>query len=127
MDLIKQQEGKEPRPIGDDMLSATNLYEWKLRQEPALAFTQYLDAHVPASGDDYYFADKVMEDLLNDAMWGIVSQGAQRLFDILENNGFVPGAEQIQDVLDLWVDLNNGLPIWPNNGWAPIELASAEF
>ena len=126
-DLIKQQEGKEPRPIGDDMLSATNLYEWKLRQEPALAFTQYLDAHVPASGDDYYFADKVMEDLLNDAMWGIVSQGAQRLFDILENNGFVPGAEQIQDVLDLWVDLNNGLPIWPNNGWAPIELASAEF
>lgn len=122
--LLKQQEGKEPRPVDADMLSATNLYEWKLRQAPVFALTQYLDAHVPATADDYYFADKVMEELINDAKWGVMNQAAQRLFDILDKNGFMPEAEQIQDILDLWTDLSNGLPIWPNNGWAPSELAA---
>ena len=123
-DLLKQQEGKEPRPVDADMLDAANLIEWKLRQPPAHAFTQYLDAHVPAVADDYYFADKVMEELLDDAKWGLVNQGTQRLFDILDRNGFMCEPDQIQDVLDLWSNLSNGLPIWPNNGWAPSELAS---
>ena len=120
--LLREQEGKEPRPIEPEMLSATNLYEWKLRQAPAFALTQYLDEHVPATADDYYFADKVMEELIDDAKWGVMNQAAQRLFDILDKNGFMPGPEQIQDILDLWTDLSNGLPIWPNNGWAPSEL-----
>ena len=123
--LLKQQEGKEPRPIDDDMLSSTNLYEWKLRQPSAFAFTQYLDEHVPATRDDYYFADKVMEELVDDAKWGVMNQAAQRLFDILDNNGFMPEAEQIQDILDLWSNMSNTLPIWPNNGWSPKELASS--
>lgn len=122
--LLKQQEGKEPRPIDADMLSAINLFEWKLRQGPAFAFTQYLDAHVPAAAEDYYFADKVMEDLINDVKWGVANQAAQRLFDVLDRNGFMPETEQIQDILDLWSNLSNGLPIWPNNGWAPNELAA---
>ena len=124
--LISQQEGKEPRPLTPEMLQAHNLFDWKLRQEPSMAFCRYLDEHVPAACDDYYFADKVMEELLSDAMWGIVDKGAQRLFDTLERNGFVPEAHQIQDMLDLWSNLCNGLPIWPNNGWAPMELASDE-
>lgn len=122
--LLKQQEGKEPRPIDADMLSATNLYEWKLRQAPAIALTQYLDAHVPATADDYFFADKVMDELIADAKWGVMNQAAQRLFDILDKNGFMPEPEQIQDILDLWTDMSNSLPIWPNNGWAPSELAA---
>ena len=125
-DLLKQQEGKEPRQLESDMLAANNLFEWKMCQGPAQAFVRYLDAHVPAIRDDYYFADKVVEELLSDAMWGMMDRGADRLFTILEQNDFIPEPDQIQDVLDLWSNLGNGLPVWPNNGWAPNELLHAE-
>ena len=124
--LLDQQKGKDPRPVAPEMLQAQSLMEWKLHQEPTQAFVRYLDEHVPAACEDYYFADKVIEELLADSMWGIIDNGAQRLFDILEHNDFIPEVDQMQDVLDLWSNLNNGLPIWPNNGWAPMELASTE-
>ena len=124
--LLMSQEGIEPRPLDVDMLEALNLLEWKMRQPAAWAFCQYLDAHVPDVRDDYYFADKVMEELLDGAQWGLPNETVQYLFDTLERNDFVPEANQMQDILDLWSDLSNGLPIWPNNGWSPNELAQME-
>ena len=125
--LLARQEGKDPRPLTDEMLAARNLFEWKIRQEPVQAFVRYLDAHVPAARDDYFFADKVIEELLADAMWGLIERGADPLFDILEDNDFIPEPDQIQTVLDLWTNMTNHLPVWPNNGWAPAELAQQEL
>ena len=30
-----------------------------------------MDAHVPDEADEYYYADKVLENLTDDAKWGI--------------------------------------------------------
>ena len=122
--LMIQQREHDPHPLTPEMLEERNLYMWKLRQEPVWALTQYLDSHVPDVADDYYFADRAVEGLVGDAKWGLPDDGAQRFFDILEANDFVPGADQIQDLLDLWSDVVAALPTWPNNGWAPIELAA---
>jgi uncharacterized protein YecA (UPF0149 family) len=109
------------------MLAARSLFDWKMQQGSARAFCQYLDAHVPAVRDDFFFADKVMEELIDSAKWGILDKGAQTLFDILEANDFIPEASQIQNVLDLYQNLCNSLPIWPNNGWSPNELLQGDL
>ena len=125
--LLDQQAGKDPRMLTDEMLAADNLFEWKLKQPPVWAFCQFLDAHVPDVRDDYYFADRVIEELLEDAKWGIADTGAQRCFAVLEQNDFIPEADEIQTVLDLWMNLLNGLPVWPNNGWSPNDLMQIEL
>ena len=33
--------------------------------------------------------------------------------------------QQMQTLLNFWMSICNSLPIWPNNGWAPSDLAVA--
>ena len=125
-DLLARQQGIEPRPLSPEMLEARSLYDWKMRFEPAWAFCQYLDEHVPDICDDYYFSEQTIEGLIGEAQWGLPDEGAQRLFAILEANNFVPQVEQVQEVLDLWSNLCDGLPTWPNNGWSADELTQMQ-
>lgn len=122
--LLAQQKGKEPRPVQPEMLSETSLFEWKLKQPPTLAMRNFLDAHVPDGADDYFFAEDVIEDLLDEAMWGLMQGSVQAFFDILERHGFFPDESQLNQLIQLWQNLCNALPIWPNNGWSPLELMS---
>ncbi|MBO7673383.1 MAG: SEC-C domain-containing protein [Atopobiaceae bacterium] len=41
---------------------------------------------------------------------------------MLDAFGFIPEECQLQTLLTLWQNMCNGLPIWPNNGWAPNEI-----
>lgn len=120
--LLRQQRGKEPRPVLREMLGLGSLYDWEERQPPSIAMRDFLDAHVPDARDDYFFADKVVEELINELRWGMVKGSVQACFDILANNDFEPDESQINPLVGLWTNMCNGLPNWPNNGWAPNEL-----
>ena len=122
--LRAMQEKKEPRVPTAEMLAEPSVFHWKEKQPPARALRDFLDAHVPDEADEYLFADKVMEDLLEEAKWGIDKGSVGTFFKILENNGFIPDESQVQQLLTFWQNLCNGLPIWPNNGWSPNELVS---
>lgn len=120
--LLAQQRGKDPRPITQEMLDSDAVFLWVGEQPPARALRNYLDAHVPDECDDYFFAEKVIEDLLTEVFWGQTQGSVQAFFDILEHNGFVPDESQLNTLVNLWTNMCNGLPNWPNNGWSPNEL-----
>lgn len=122
--LLRRHKGKEPRPITDEMLSCESMYEWEMQQPPVIAARDFFDAHVPDDADDYFFADKVLEELLDEVRWGMVKGSMDAFFDILDQNGFVPDESQVKPLINLWQNLCNGMPIWPNNGWSPNELLS---
>ena len=119
---LKHQQGKDARALTPQMLASDSLFIWASEQPPALALRNYLDAHVPDDADDYFFAEKVIEDLLTEVFVGFFESGTQVFFDILEDNGFVPDYSQVNQLLGLWQNMCNGLPNWPNNGWSPNEL-----
>ena len=119
--MLESHGAFEPRPLTQSMLEAQNLVEWRCARPAAQAFTAYLDCNVPNMRDDYFFADKVVEELLSACMWGIGENETGVLFDVLENNDFVARPDQVQDLLDLWVDLRDEQPTWLCNGWAPGE------
>ena len=124
--LLKVQEGKEPRLIEPEMLKDGDLYYWKEKQPAVIALRNFLDANVPDVRDDCYFADKVIEDLLEEMMWGAQRDSIQRYLAILEDNDFLPSEQNAQHVLDLLGNMANSLPVWLNNGWAPFDLLEAE-
>ncbi len=118
----KQQRGKEARALTKEMLASDSIFIWASEQPPARAMRNYLDTHVPDDADDYFFAEKVVEDLLPEVFIGFFESSTQVLFDILQDNGFIPDHSQVNKLLGLWQNMCNGLPNWPNNGWSPIEL-----
>lgn len=124
--LLKVQSAKEPRPVTDEMMSYGSLFSWRLAQPPARALRSFLDEHVPDDVDDYFFADGVMEGLVSEQMLGIAKGSVDVFFRTLEDYGFIPDESQVQPLLTLWQNMCNGLPIWPNNGWSPNEIASRQ-
>ena len=123
--LLREQQGKSARSVSQDMIDARDPFTWKEGQPCVRSMHGFLDAHVPDDRDDYYFADKVIEDLLEELKWDQPKQTLQRGFEIMQDNGFTPNEADMQTVLNLLMGMANGLPVWPNNGWAPDELAAA--
>lgn len=122
--ILAEQEGKEPRPLTQEMRDAESVFTWATMQPPAIAMRNYLDEHVPDEADDYFFADKVIEDLMTEVFWGTTHESIQTFFDILEQNDFHPDESQLNRLVELWTNMCNGLPCWPNNGWSPNQLAA---
>lgn len=120
--LLQIQRGKKPRSITEEMLEFGSVFDWKQAQPPAIALQTYLDEHVPDDADDFFFAERVMKDLLYEQMFGIIKHSVDYFFKALEDHGFVPDECQVQTLLNLWQNMCNGLPIWPNNGWSPNEV-----
>ena len=120
--LIRIQSSKEPRPVTEEMLECGSGFAWRRAQQPALAMRAFLDEHVPDGADDYAFADGVMEELITEQMFGIGEDSVDFFFQMLDAFGFIPEECQLQTLLTLWQNMCNGLPIWPNNGWAPNEI-----
>jgi hypothetical protein len=120
--LMRIQRDKKPRPVTEEMLEFGSVFDWKQVQPPALAMQAYLDEHVPDDADDFFYAEAVMESLLYEQMLGISKGSIDYFFKALEERGFVPDECQVQTLLNLWQNLCNGLPIWPNNGWSPNEV-----
>ena len=125
--LLALQRGKDPRPVTEDMMKEGSAFFWKMDQPPSLALMDYLDEHVPDDANEYSFAEKVLEEALEEQQFGPGREGVEEFFAVLERNGLVPDESQVPELLNLWQNLCNGLPIWPNNGWAPNELVGREL
>ena len=114
------------RTLDEDMRTSGDVYYWRERRPAVRALRNYLDAHVPDDADDYFFAEKVIEDLIDYMQAGFVSANSVRDYlIILEDNGFVPDEAHLRKVLDLLMNMSNAMPTWVNNGWAPTELHEA--
>lgn len=120
--LLEEHERIKPRPVTREMLEDFSLFDWEEKLPAVLSMRDFLDHNVPDVRDDHLFADKVLEELFEEAMWGQPNEGVNRLFEILEANDFIPAKSQVQPILNLWTNMTNSLPNWPNNGWAPNEL-----
>jgi hypothetical protein len=120
--LMRIQHEKVPRPVTEEMIEIGSGLLWKQEQPPALALREYLDEHVPDDADDYFFAEAVVEELLYVQMLGANNASVDYFYKTLEDYGFIPDESQAQTLLNLWRNMCNGLPVWPNNGWSPSEV-----
>ena len=118
------QRGKDPRPLEEGMLSTDELYDWKASLPAVRALRDFLDANVPDDANDYFFADKVIEDLIDIMSSGLVvgSSAFSTYLEIVENNGFVGDEAHMHRLVDLLMNMVNSIPNWANNGWSPHEV-----
>ena len=119
LDILDAQEGKEPRPMAEVWGKYRALIDWVLDRPAARNLTAYLDAHVPNDRDDYYFADRVVEDVV------FLSRDQPDIHEILETiqqDGLLLTEAQLNYLLELLTELINDVPCWANNGWTPMEL-----
>ena len=122
--FVDSQTGKLARPLEEGTLSEIDVFNWKCSLPAARALRGYLDAHVPDDQDDYFFADSVMDELVDFMSLGVGDAITVRTyFEILEDHGFIPDAVHMKCVLNLLMNMANAMPCWPNNGWSPNELA----
>ena len=120
--LLASQRGKDPRPLESAMLAEGDIFHWKEKRAPVQALREFLDQHVPDTANDYFFADRVVEDILEEQKWGIASTGIDAYMQILEVNNIVLDERQLNRFIRLLMNAVNELPCWPNNGWAPNDL-----
>jgi len=124
--ILEARKGKVARTLDEDMRSSDAVFERNLRLPAVCALRDYLDAHVPDTEDDYFFADAVIEDLIDYMTFGMVgTQAFQAYWEILQDHGFMPDEAHFHKVLDLLMNMANSMPTWMNNGWAPNELHEA--
>ncbi|MDY3970603.1 MAG: hypothetical protein SOY95_08220 [Atopobiaceae bacterium] len=122
-DILDGQQGKEPRPLPEGVENDADVEEWMLRIPEVQELRSYLDAHVPDDADDYFFADDVIEEFLYDMRFGMSGTNSiQHYLNILDEYGFVPTEAVLTQLLNRIMKMMNAVPIWPNNGWSPIEL-----
>ena len=122
--ILRMREGIPARPIADDMLAASDLFEWALAQPATLALRDFMDEHIPDGDNDYFFSERMLETLFD------MSHGGYRIQDVLEfleGNSFVFDDDRLmQKELDLLSRFFNSMPRWDNNGWSPLELVEKE-
>ncbi len=124
--VLQAQEGKVGRTLDEGMRTSGEIYDWRANRPAVRALRNYLDAHVPDDADDYFFADKVIEDLIDYMQSGFVSADAIRDYlEILEDNGYAPDEAHLRKLIDMLMNMSNAMPTWTNNGWAPNELHEA--
>ena len=127
--ILEERKEKHARPLEDNMLSSRDVYEWKTERPAVLALRAYLDEHVPDTQNDYYYAESVIDDLIDYMTFGIMdgSKFVSNMMGILEEHDYVPNEAHLSRVLGLLMNMYNSLPTWMNNGWAPNELADIKL
>lgn len=123
--ILEERKNKKARPLEADMLSSSAVFEWKCARPAVRALRDYLDEHVPNSQSDYFFADAVIEDLIDYMTLGTMngSKTFSEWMSILEEHDYIPNEAHLNRVIGLLTNMYNSLPTWLNNGWAPSELA----
>ena len=116
--ILKEYETNDSRII---VFSQTNKGAGQARnfgiQHACGEYIAFLDA------DDYFFADDVIEEFLYDMRFGMPGTNSiQHYLNILDEYGFVPTEAVLTQLLNRIMKMMNAVPIWPNNGWSPIEL-----
>ncbi len=116
--ILQAQEGKPPCPPSEDILSHA-VAGAVMRTPEAQALVSYFDAHVPEGEDEYTFGTEAVYSVIDHAR-GLINFEA--LFGGLADMGFVPTEEQLEEMLPLIRSLDEVVPKWTNNGWAPRDL-----
>lgn len=117
--FLKSQQGKPAFFPTDEMLENQTYLEWACKEPASMALIKFLDAHVPDGENDYYFADRIIEELID------MTHGGYKIGDYmnyLSDSGVVLDLDGTKTLLNLVARLSNGLPLWENNGWKPDEL-----
>ena len=127
--IEEPRKDKKARPLEEDMLSSKAVFDWKLARPAVRALRAYLDEHVPNSQNDYFYADSVIEDLIDYMTLGAMngSSSVNDWLSILEDHDYMPNEAHLKRVIDLLMNMYNSLPTWMNNGWAPNELADIKY
>lgn len=70
-DLLQAREGKDPWPLPDELVQSGDLFKWVLALPSAQSFCQFLNENVPDGENDYFFAERIMEDIVEYGSGGI--------------------------------------------------------
>ena len=118
LDILAEQSGKPPRHL-DDIKDGLGVEPWMFTRKSAQNLAVYLDSHVPDGCDDYFFAEKVVGEIIWQARDFV---DIPYLLDWLNEEGFEPTEAQLNRLLELIYVLMNDVPKWVNNGWSATEL-----
>lgn len=115
--LIEEHAKKERKPLEKALVEKTPLVFYGESAE-GRALRHFLDGMVPDGENDYYFAERVVDDLL----FASVRSGLiDSMLGVLDRYGFPQDSPATVKMVRLVTNLYNSLPSWENNGWSPIE------
>ena len=123
-EILEAQRGIEPRPLsglkpGDD---AMGFFLSPDTNPLAREIITYLDERVPDGGDDYNFAERVLEDtILMDWQHDF---NPDRLHMALTFQGFEGTSAQMRHLEGLFARMFDVMPRWLNNGWSNAEVGA---
>ena len=121
--LLAVREGIEPWRLPDDMVQTGDFFEWARKLPSVRTFEQFLNEHVPDGQNDYFFAERVLEQIVTRGTGGVdPGMFVQYLGD--EGMAF-EDIRQENKMLGLLFTLLNDLPRWDNNGWPAAALNEA--
>lgn len=120
--VLAEQGNKPVRPVSQELRDAGEVARLVLKCKEAQDFMAYLNEHVPDEADDYFFAEDVTLEIIDQSRDLINPAEA---LHVLERHGFLPTEAQLKRLLELIMNLTNAVPKWTNNGWAPTELETA--
>ena len=116
--LVESQSNLPMKPLSRSLLENDVLGE--LLDDPnAERLRVFLDAHVPDGADDYSFAERVVEEMVQEAM---ETGSLQGMFACARDWGLEGCSTDEERLPTLITNLYNSLPSWENNGWSPQEL-----
>lgn len=121
--LLAAREGVEPWRLPDNMVRSRDFFVWARKLPSARTFEQFLNEHVPDDQNDYFFAERVMEEIV---MHGTGGVDPGMFVQFLSDQGLAFGdIRQENKMLGLLLTLLNDLPRWDNNGWPATALHEA--
>ena len=109
-----------PCPL-DPALAERDVLEWKSSLPAAVNLRNWLDAHVPDDDNDLYFADRVIDDLMD--LRATASSPNQFLRDA-SDLGITVLSDDADAIVGRIMAFWNGMPDWESNGWSPDALVS---
>ena len=122
-DLLAVRAGKQPWQLPESLVAAESYFDWALGLPSARTFAQFLNENVPDGENDLFFADGVMEVIIDEG-----SAGAEptALVQYLADRGLAfEDMRHENKMIGLLFALINDLPRWDNNGWPAAELHAA--
>jgi hypothetical protein len=93
----------------------------QIYNQPAMVnMRNFFDANIPPNKDDYLFADKMAENLLQMFRF---EASVQQIVDFLANSDLDFEIDKTKDMFSFIMDAANNIPKWVNNGWSAMELS----
>lgn len=117
--LLQQQRKYPVRQVPDELFQhITSYHGWIVDQPGMRELMHYLDAHVPDGENDFTYADRVLDSVLECLRNGYsLAQIMRELSDMrvyVDERSYAAVSWLVRRAID-------GLPSWECNGWSPAE------